>query len=69
MGCWQDTNEFLVSGLIEIYMKCRTVKDANYVFRNTIHKGLIKGNTGDMGCEHFSLMYLMGVCHVPWGCS
>lgn len=39
-----DTDQFLVSGLIDMYMKCGDVKNAEYVFRSIINEESIRGN-------------------------
>lgn len=42
---WLDTDQFMVTGLIDMYMKCGDVKNAEYVYRSIIHEESIRGNT------------------------
>ena len=40
-----DIDEFLVSGLIEMYMKCGDVRNAEHVFKSIVNKELLRRNT------------------------
>jgi pentatricopeptide repeat protein len=40
-----NVDEFLVSGLIEIYMKCGNVRTAEYIFKGILDKESSRGNT------------------------
>ncbi|KAK8686770.1 hypothetical protein V6N13_125788 [Hibiscus sabdariffa] len=40
-----ESDEFLVSGLIEMYMKCGDVRNAEHVFNSTVNKESVRMNT------------------------
>ncbi|KAJ4712325.1 Pentatricopeptide repeat-containing protein [Melia azedarach] len=58
-----ETDEFLVSGLIEMYMKCSDIRSAQHVFENIVDKESVRGNpviwnvmvAGYISNEYFSL--------------
>ncbi|KAL5736918.1 hypothetical protein ACOSP7_031372 [Xanthoceras sorbifolium] len=39
-----DVDEFLISGLIEMYMKCADIRSAQLVFKSMLHKESIRAN-------------------------
>ncbi|KAL5816283.1 hypothetical protein ACOSQ3_024661 [Xanthoceras sorbifolium] len=39
-----DVDEFLISGLIEMYMKCADIRSAQRVFKSMLHKESIRAN-------------------------
>ena len=39
-----ESDEFLVSGLIEMYMKCGDVRNAEHVFKSIVNKELLRRN-------------------------
>lgn len=44
MKCGLDIDEFLVCGLIEMYMKCGKIRSAERVFKSILNKDLSRGN-------------------------
>ncbi|KAL6177462.1 hypothetical protein ACLB2K_048988 [Fragaria x ananassa] len=42
---WLDGDQFMVSGLVDMYMKCGDVKNAECVFRRVVDDECVRGNT------------------------